>query len=685
MMNFSAFPNDIGKREQVVKYTYDQQIIKPPEANLTKGRITEHIIVDSRWRDCDKFPNPNNYVVELKSVLDGVICITPMRMMIPKSGYAVNSGNNNIHFRESGGESGEVLVAVMNEGNYKIDEFLTEIGRAMTAASDTNSNYSASVNSASRKITVTVIPGLGFEKLELITGCLQRRDVCGSAAMACGVDTETGAGLMSTYMPKSAGRIMGFSKGVYCSEEADNMNIMTVVASGSHVNATELDVVVNGVGLNRHEFSEFDSDKLIFTSFWHSETDGKVFCRPNIDEGDSYGNLHKVLMTNIECNGNGGTEMRIFDYNGSGSGSSEELVHQASEKFIVTPIDGSLSDGRQFNQAQGVYNLSAKTVNISKKAKPIYENLYNYIDAGNVSTTARVAVGYLRGDGFGEGSGDTDVKVHVANITGFSGGSGGPGTDIVLEFDTEFTGLVDGSCVVVAFVDGEGSDPTDGGSVNDYYKLVLPGEVKVVRDTTYVFHTSAGPDVGDLLQVQKYDTKTCSVVCEERRVLNVHQEVGEGFYTVISGCPPASGTRLVYRILSSNREDCGACGDENIGNTVVGNCPYELDGEGYLLLKINEEVGNEDNYDGVSDVALGTFDVGLMDCDVWGRAYQKMGDQYMFAGRKFYNPPREKLSRMRVAFYTADGELYDFNCKEHMFCLEIERLNQGNHYSLATN
>ena len=691
MMNFSAFPNNIGKREQVVKYTYDQQIIKPPEANVTKGRITEHIIIDSRWRDCDKFPDPNNYVVELKSVLDGVICITPMRMMIPKSGYTVNSSNYNIHFREAGGESGEVLIGVLNEGNYEIDDFLIEIGRAMTAASETGSKYGATVNTVSRKITVTVIPGNGFEKLELITGCLQRRDVCGSAAMVCGVDTATGAGLVRTYMPKSAGKIMGFSKGVYCSDEVDNINIITSTGSGGNVGAVELVAMMNGVGISRLDFEPFDTDKLIYTSFWHAGTDGKVFCRPNTDEDDDDGNLHKVLLTSVTCNssagGDGavGTEMKFFDYNGDGSGESIELVHQATEKFVVTPIDGTLQDGRGFNQAQGVYDLTAKTVTIPYDGgdKPIYENLFNYIDAGNVTTSggARFGIAYLRGDGFGEGNGDVDVKVVVATSTGISGGSG---TDIIVTFPDEFTGLVDGSCVVIAFVDGE-SVAADGGNVNDYYKLLLPGEIKEVKDVTMGVHVGGGPDVGDTLQVQVYDSSTCTIKCEERDVLNVYTEDEETFTFVLSGCPPLSGDRMVFRIIHSSDEDCGACGSSSVGNTVVGNCPYCLEGEGYLLLKINEDVGNEDNYEGVSDVALGTFDVGFLDCDMWGRAYQKMGDQYMFAGRKFYNPPREKLSRMRVAFYTADGELYDFNCKEHMFSLEIERLNQGNHYSLATN
>ena len=65
---------------------------------------------------------------------------------------------------------------------------------------------------------------------------------------------------------------------------------------------------------------------------------------------------------------------------------------------------------------------------------------------------------------------------------------------------------------------------------------------------------------------------------------------------------------------------------------------------------------------------------------MWGRAYQKMGDQYYFGSKKFYNPPREKLARFRVAFYTADGDLYDFNCVDHMFVLELELLNQSGHY-----
>lgn len=695
-MDFSSFPRDIGRREQVVKYTYDQQIIKPPESNVTSERITQHIVIDSRNRDCDKFPDPNNYVIELKGVLDKVVGLTMTRYAIPKSGYVVNTGNNQIHFKESEGASVTILTATLSVGTYTIDEFLLEIGVAMTAASGTGTTYGATVNSKTRKITISFVPGTGFERLVLITGCLKNKrhplthklpsqsapsvpDVfndCTSSALDC--DTTVNSMTQEVVMmPNSAGKLMGFGKGVYCSSELSDILTLDLIEITGAVENTGVEVTatITGVNIGDNNWTEFNANKLTYTSFWNGPN-SESFCRPNTSEGD--GDLHKILLTGLNS-GSGGsdTEMKFFDYNGTGSGDSEELVHQTSEKFVITPIDGTLGDGREFNQAQGIYTTdgaSTHEVLIPSSGEGIYVNLYNYMDAGDVAQTARMGFVYCDTNG--------DVAVYVVAINSWSGGSG---SDIEIVLAEELPNFATDSCVVVGFVDASSGSADLGGSVNDYYKLMVTGEITKIENTLLMEGDgSTSLDVGDKIAVSVYDSASCQIMCVEKNVLNVHAS-GDDVRVILDGNMPDGSEKVVYKYLGGAADVISGCASicTESGNSVSGNCPYNLHNETYLLLKLNEEVGSESRFEGASDIALGTFDVALLENRSWGVGYHNLGDQYVTGARKLYNPPRDKLSKVRVAFYTGDGKLYDFNCMDHMFCLEVDLLNQPNHYRVT--
>ena len=48
---FSSFPQSLNEEFNMVKPTYDQFIIKPPDRNKTHGPKIKRMIVDSRERD----------------------------------------------------------------------------------------------------------------------------------------------------------------------------------------------------------------------------------------------------------------------------------------------------------------------------------------------------------------------------------------------------------------------------------------------------------------------------------------------------------------------------------------------------------------------------------------------------------------------------------------------------------
>ena len=58
--NFSNYPNAIQEKIQDPNTDYSAFIVKPPEKNLTTGRIQRLFVIDSRDRDRNLYPNSNN-------------------------------------------------------------------------------------------------------------------------------------------------------------------------------------------------------------------------------------------------------------------------------------------------------------------------------------------------------------------------------------------------------------------------------------------------------------------------------------------------------------------------------------------------------------------------------------------------------------------------------------------------
>ena len=664
-MDFSNFPTSIGKPEQIVNYTYDQHIIKPPDKNQTHGRITQHVVINSSDRDTDKYPNPNDYVIEFKSTLDQTIGMTLTKFVIPKSAYAVNVNNSSIHFKEVDGSN--ILIAVMKSGNYNITQLLAEIGKSMSvvsASNGTGTKYSAEVDEVTRKITIRFIPGTGFEKLELITGCLKKSPtvpcvsdqqkkcikqdkLCQSEAFECGTDYNhlNGGLYYSTLMPKSAGKVTGFGKGVYCSSEADAIAQLSVSADFVDDAVVTFDTVEGNINKD-FWYSSGGGVDFVYTKFRFDDDTGKVECVPDTTA---------TVMESLEIEGTSNNKIKAY-LNGGGISSSTGLIHQMTDKYVVTPYNHS-GIPKEYIFGQASYTKTGGTITVPNTDN-VSKGLYDAIGDGTINDGDNLGFAYLSSDG--------DIKITVKEIENLDA--------VARTFDIlggeELYHLIDGSCLLVAYY--------EDGDNDDYYQLLLTGSVEsVVGATKFTTNGVTELSIYDKIDVQYWKSDECKVVCEERQVLNLS---GEGDQTVIvSGEFPEDISTVVYSVVDSDAVCAIMC--SGTGNTVIGNCPYYLDGESYLLLKLNDEIGSEGKFEGMNDAALGTFDVTLLEGVTWKNCYQNYGDQYVTGARKLYNPPRDKMNRLRVSFYTIDGELYDFNCRDHMFCLELEILNQPKHYA----
>lgn len=121
----SPFPDTIGSKMPTSTYNYNDHIIKPPELNIKKGKESIRFVVDSRDRDYNLYPNPNNYVIPLTNEIRGVTSIELVKGCIPNSQYNINHTNNTLHYKLE--DNCELICQEIPVGNYTVSELESEL------------------------------------------------------------------------------------------------------------------------------------------------------------------------------------------------------------------------------------------------------------------------------------------------------------------------------------------------------------------------------------------------------------------------------------------------------------------------------------------------------------------------------------------------------------------------------
>lgn len=197
---FAYYPQNMNRTMEIVDPTYSQHIIKPPERNITYGRIPQQLVIDSADRNCQKYPNPNCYTYELEHEYKDVVSIELTQACIPYTGYIINNHNNKFQFQES---FNQTLVAIVPPGDYDTSTSLaTALENALNSVGE--SHYTVIPNTFLRKFTISS-DLMGGDNIfrAVFCGCL-----CGNTS-GCEVCRKRNCGkyLKDTIAPK-----IGFDK-----------------------------------------------------------------------------------------------------------------------------------------------------------------------------------------------------------------------------------------------------------------------------------------------------------------------------------------------------------------------------------------------------------------------------------------------------------------------------------------
>lgn len=219
---FSRFPNGINEQLEMVKPTYDQMIIKPPEKNKTHGKRSVRIIVDSRTRDKILYPDPSKYVMKLEYEHPDVASIELTQANIPNTFYNVyehksSTGEvlyaNNIIYYYDSDDLTEIKMKCVKPGKYTDPcDFVDALNKAMTDASTTDTD---TCNDSSNSVGNYFSYDKFTQKISIIDSqhfyYFGEKIFCNPKIhQYTYIDTEQTKTAATTYRPFGIGELMGF-------------------------------------------------------------------------------------------------------------------------------------------------------------------------------------------------------------------------------------------------------------------------------------------------------------------------------------------------------------------------------------------------------------------------------------------------------------------------------------------
>lgn len=156
---FSNYPNAITEKIQDPNTDYSAFIVKPPEKNLTTGRITRLFVIDSRDRDRNIYPNSNKYRVLVPMEWRDVVSSELIYGEIPNTYYNINDENNIMYLSDT---PYNILTVKIPEGKYKNQELIDILnGVKGNLFSDFKSKFNFSRDQYSKKLRISSNNGSG--------------------------------------------------------------------------------------------------------------------------------------------------------------------------------------------------------------------------------------------------------------------------------------------------------------------------------------------------------------------------------------------------------------------------------------------------------------------------------------------------------------------------------------------
>ena len=162
--NVNTAFNPLAPGNRVLGNHPDGIIIRPGPGVAQEQYLYRQIIIDSRDRDRNLYPKPNDYVIQLKSPIRDVVSLEMLQICVPKSEDLINDNNNQFTFQETQDQidKGEYVTATIPNGQYQlIEELCQAVTTAMNDASTTGATYTVTSDPLTNLVSIAVTGGDG--------------------------------------------------------------------------------------------------------------------------------------------------------------------------------------------------------------------------------------------------------------------------------------------------------------------------------------------------------------------------------------------------------------------------------------------------------------------------------------------------------------------------------------------
>jgi len=150
MSHFSNLDNAFKNNTQN-DFNYNSFTIKPPQRNKTHGTITKTLVIDSRDRDINKFPDSNAFRVEITEEFRDVTSLELVYGQVPNCNYNINKNNNMFYISENS----EIISVQIPEGQYTNQNLLDVLnGNSGNLLKDLEYKYNFTRNENNLKLRI---------------------------------------------------------------------------------------------------------------------------------------------------------------------------------------------------------------------------------------------------------------------------------------------------------------------------------------------------------------------------------------------------------------------------------------------------------------------------------------------------------------------------------------------------
>ena len=296
------------------KFEYDNHVIKPPSIERKdQNKRFNTLIIDSRDRNYNLYPNSNDYTVDLDEVYQDVLTIELVSAKVPFSNYLINKTNNVLYFSESTID----IVIVNNDvskeiqpnllsievppGNYLKITLAAKIQDLLNAATTHGYTYTVTYTQVTDNYTISstgyfqlIFNGgtepYGPQSMEKVT----RRDTYGSIVYDNNgrpiVDTVKVGQSRDIYVKQSIARVIGFSRfnrtgdltysSDYRCDFSPNNYISLKIVNLSHIDSNQKSIK-DSFAIIPTVYSDMEYCQLEVLNVYNSNyTDKKAFTQP---------------------------------------------------------------------------------------------------------------------------------------------------------------------------------------------------------------------------------------------------------------------------------------------------------------------------------------------------------------------------------------------------------------------